>query len=201
MERRQRERAEFREEVLAAAREIVLAEGFDALSMRKIADAIEYAPGTIYLYFKSRDEIAHELCSRGFSELLAALAPAVSIQDPVKRLAEIGARYVRFGLEHPETYRLIFMEDPRFTDAVFNEKEPGSPGEQALQTLVGAFDELRAQKRLRVKTSSSKLADAMWASVHGIVALKLTCHGYPETPTEELVTIMSSALFTGLLKE
>ena len=58
VDRREREKAEFRQIVLDAARQIVLEEGFDALSMRKIADAIEYAPGTIYLYFESRDAIA-----------------------------------------------------------------------------------------------------------------------------------------------
>ena len=66
VERREREKAEFRQIVLDAARQIVLEEGFDALSMRKIADAIEYAPGTIYLYFESRDAIAFELCRGGF---------------------------------------------------------------------------------------------------------------------------------------
>ena len=199
VQRREREKAEFREEVLAAARKIVLKEGFDGLSMRKIADAIEYAPGTIYLYFDSRDAIAHELCHRGFEELLVALAPAASITDPRKRLEEIGKRYVRFGLEHPETYRLIFMEDTRFLDSVFNKHDENSPGHQALQLLVTAFDDLRAQKRLRVRTASEKLAELLWTTVHGIVSLKLTCSVYPETPVDELAAISSKALFDGLL--
>ncbi|HEV3153261.1 MAG TPA: TetR/AcrR family transcriptional regulator [Candidatus Baltobacteraceae bacterium] len=200
VERRARERTEFRELVLTAARKIVLRQGFEALSMRKIADEIEYAPGTIYLYFKSRDEIAQELCRRGFEDLLASLAPAAAIRDPAKRLTDIGERYVRFGLEHPETYRMIFMEDPKFADSVFGEKEPESPGARALQFLVEAFDELRAQKRLRVRTASPKLADALWVAVHGIVSLKLTCPGYPATPADELTAIVRSALFDGLLK-
>ena len=82
MQRREREKAEFRDQVLAAARAIVLEEGFEALTMRKIADAVEYASGTIYLYFESRDEIAFELCRRGFDELLAALTPATKVAGP-----------------------------------------------------------------------------------------------------------------------
>lgn len=201
VERRAREKAEFRDEVLDAARKIVLREGFDSLSMRKIADAIEYAPGTIYLYFKSRDEIARDLCTAGFEELLQALAPAAGIRDPAKRLEEFGKRYVRFGLEHPETYRLIFMEDPKFSDAVFNAKEPGSPGERALQLLAASFDELRTQKRLKARASSAALADALWSAVHGIVSLKLTCPGYPETPVWDLLSTMQAALFGGLLSD
>ena len=200
VERKEREKAEFREKVLKAARKIVLKEGFDALSMRKIAEAIEYAPGTIYLYFESRDAIAQELCQRGFGELLQALAPSAGIADPRDRLAEIGRLYVQFGIDHPETYRLIFMEDPKFSDTVFNEKDPHSPGDQALHFLVAAFDQLKAQKRLRVRTDSTKLADALWAAMHGIVSLKLTCDGYPATSTDDLVEVMRDALFDGLIK-
>ena len=100
---------------MAAARAIVLEEGFTALTMRKIADAVEYAPGTIYLYFESRDSIAFELCRRGFEELRAALSPAAAIADPEKRLREMGRLYVRFGIERSETYRLIFMEDAKYS--------------------------------------------------------------------------------------
>src|SRR6516162_2008366 len=138
IERREREKAEFREEVLDAARRIVLKEGFDALTMRKIAEAIEYAPGTIYLYFESRDAIAFELCRAGFEELLAALTPAMSIADPTERLHDLGRRYVRFGLENPETYRLIFMDDPKYAEVAFHEhaESADSAGMRALGLLV-----------------------------------------------------------------
>ena len=62
-ERKQRQKAQLREQILEAAREIVVKEGFRALSMRKLADAVEYAPATLYLHFQSRDEIAREQSS------------------------------------------------------------------------------------------------------------------------------------------
>jgi AcrR family transcriptional regulator len=199
VERREREKAEFREQVLRAARKIVLKEGFEALSMRKIADAIEYAPGTIYLYFKSRDDIAAELTHRGFEELLRALEPAARLKDPAERLERLGPLYVRFAVEHPETYRLIFMES--YTEAVFDAKDSSGPGEQALQILIDAFDELRAQGRLAGEGSSKQLADVFWCAVHGIASLKLTCRErYPETPTKELVSAMGRTLLRGILK-
>ena len=201
VERRAREKAEFREEVLAVARKIVVREGFGALSMRKIADEIEYAPGTIYLYFKSRDEIAQQLCQRGFEDLLQALAPAAAIHDPAKRLTDIGERYVRFGLEHPETYRLIFMEDPKFSTTIFEHEDADSPGMQALGFLIRDFDELKKQKRIDSKTDTTELAETIWAAMHGIVALKLTCHEFPQTPIETLTKMMTQALFRGVLKE
>jgi AcrR family transcriptional regulator len=203
VDRRERERAEFREEVLAAARKIVLEEGFDGLTMRKIADAIEYAPGTIYLYFESRDAIAFELCRAGFEQFYAALAPAAAETDPVVRFAELGRRYIAFGLENPETYRLIFMEDPKYMSTGFQEKADAAdtPGHQALGILVGIFNELRAQKRLKSKADSQVLAETIWAAVHGIVSLKITCHGHPEASADELLQAMIAALAGGLVSE
>jgi AcrR family transcriptional regulator len=199
VERREREKAAFREQVLEAARKIVLKEGFEALTMRRIADAIEYAPGTIYLYFKSRDEIAAELTQRGFEELLRAFAPAARVIDPVKRLNKLGELYIKFGLEHPEAYRLIFMES--YTAAVFDAKATSNVGERALQFLVRAFDELREQGKLATAAPSAQLADVFWSAVHGIVSLKLTCSGrYPETPTDELLHLMQSVTLRGILK-
>lgn len=202
VDRRERERAEFREEVLDAARKIVLEQGFDGLTMRKIADAIEYAPGTIYLYFESRDAIAFELCRTGFEQFYAALAPAAEKTDPVERFAELGRRYIAFGLENPETYRLIFMEDPKYSSAGFEEQAAAadSPGLQALGILVGIFDELRAQKRLNSKADSLVLAETIWATVHGIVSLKITCHGHPQSSADELLQSTVAALTTGLVQ-
>jgi AcrR family transcriptional regulator len=198
-QRRERAKAEFREEVLAAARRVVLDEGFDALSMRKIADAIEYAPGTIYLYFDSRDAIAIELCRRGFAEFLAALAPAISISDPRDRLRELGRRYVQFGLENPQTYRLIFMERPEFLEAVFVEKDELNPGDRALQILINAFEELRASGGLRSQAESLALAESLWAAVHGVVSLKLLCKSYPRTDAHTLERVVTEAMLDGLL--
>lgn len=200
-QRREREKTEFREEVLKAARAIVLAEGFGALSMRKIAEAIDYSPGTIYLYFESRDDIAHELVHRGFRELVGALAPAAELPDPRARLFDLGDRYVKFGLENPETYRLLFMEDPTFSAAWFDlHGTQESPGDQALGFLEACFDDLRAQKRLLSDAPSAVLAETLWAAVHGIVSLKLLCHDHPQTPAAQLYEVMGAALLNGLVK-
>lgn len=200
IERREREKAEFRDLVLEAARRIVLEEGFDGLSMRKIADAIEYAPGTIYLYFESREAIAHELCRQGFVELLGAMPAPGSIADPEERLHEIGRRYIEFGLEHPETYRLIFMEDSKYADAIFKSDGEDDPGARALGVLVQTFEELKAQGRLNVDATPQQLAEAFWAMGHGIVSLKIVCHEFPVSSAAELGSILDHAISRGLLK-
>jgi AcrR family transcriptional regulator len=200
-QRREREKAAFREEVLAAARAIVLEEGFEALTMRKIAEAVEYAAGTIYLYFESRDAIAFELCQRGFEELRAALAPAALIADPEKRLREMGRLYVLFGIERSETYRLIFMEDAKYASAIFAKRadDADSPGMQALHLLVATIDELRGTGRLVSDASSKELAETIWAGVHGIVSLAITFVQMPETPPERLSQIMTDGILNSLI--
>jgi len=197
--RRERERTELRERILAAARNIVQREGFAALTVRKIADAIEYAPGTLYLYFENRDAIARELSFEGFRKLLEAFGPAEKVRDPLERLEAIARAYVRFGMDNPETYRLIFMEDPQLTTAVF-QAAGDDPGQRAYQALVAPLEELEEAGQLRAGAEVQALADTLWAVVHGIVSLKLTCPGFPVTPVEPLVDTALRTLLAGLVR-
>ncbi|MFP4895639.1 TetR/AcrR family transcriptional regulator [Paraburkholderia sp. EG304] len=223
-ERKHRQKQALRERILDAARRIVVREGFAALSMRKIADAIEYSPATLYLHFASRDDIARALCEEGYAQLLASFVPRVHIADPAERLKALGRAYVAFGVEHPETYRLIFMEDPSYTgaalggaaaagkdggnaeDASANGGTGGStasrgnadddPGDAALRIMIDALDELRAAGRLSASVASMESAvwaEALWASLHGIVALNLTCPVFPSAPLETLVGVTLDA--------
>src|ERR1700761_4300374 len=97
-ERKNREKQALRERILDASRRIVMREGFAALSMRKIADAIEYSPATLYLHFENRDEIARALCMEGYAQLLDTLKPHLSVADPAERLKAIWRAYVAFGV-------------------------------------------------------------------------------------------------------
>ena len=187
---------------LEAARAIVLAEGFAGLTMRKIAQAIEYSPGTIYLHFAGRDEIARELCVVGFADLVAALAPAAAAPEPRARLESLAEAYVRFGLTQVETYRLIFMEDPTIVKAIYERPEaggPDDPGAQAYGLLLGGFLALQAEGRLAGPAEPTVLTDAFWSALHGVVSLKLTCPGFPETPAETLVPALIRSLLDGML--
>jgi AcrR family transcriptional regulator len=175
-ERKERQKAELREQILVAAREIVLEQGFEQLSMRKIAEAIEYSPATIYLHFASRDEIALELVREGFADMLAALGPATLLADPIERLRDIGRRYVRFGLENPLTYRLIFMEDPKFSNSVIAQQldAPGEPGNIAFEVLERTVEELVANGIFR-PIDPEVASQLLWSGVHGMVSLRLAC--------------------------
>jgi len=194
-ERKSRQKLELRERILDAARRIVMREGFAALSMRKIAEAIEYSPATLYLHFESRDAIARALCMEGYAQLLATFEPLAPIADPAERLRAIGRAYVEFGMAHPQTYRLIFMEDPSYTGAALvgegagagNPDHADHADDASFRLLVDSIDALKAQGRLPGAPASDVCAEAFWATLHGIVALHLTCPVFPRAPLDQVV--------------
>ncbi len=148
--RRDDDKAELRELILTTARGVVLNEGFAGLSLRKLAEAIGYAPGTIYLYFKDRDDLVREICVRGFAELSEEIKSAADVADPEKRLIALVRAYAEFAVKNPETYRLSFMEDPKFTEEMFRaaplEGEEGA-GRRAFAMIVKALRDLKKSGR------------------------------------------------------
>src|SRR5437763_721083 len=94
--------------ILQAAKKIVAEEGVTALSMRAIADKIDYSPSGLYEYYGSKEEIVAELTKEGFEKLgsdLTRIDPALS---PSQRLTEAGLVYLRFAASYPELYGLMF---------------------------------------------------------------------------------------------
>src|SRR4051812_30012833 len=136
-ERRQRQKADLKAHILAAARRIVVQEGYAALTMRKLAQAVEYAPATIYLYFQDRDDIARQLAVLGLAELQAHLQKEMTQRDPARRLLQFSRAYVGFALDQPDTYRLVFMDNPRFARGGM--EDDGGPGRQALAELAATI--------------------------------------------------------------
>ena len=169
-ERREREREEVRTRILDAARELFASEGVESVTMRRIADRIEYSPTAIYFHFKDKDALLAELCDcdfRAFSQNFIAIA---RIPDPVERLRLAGRAYVEFGLMHPSHYRLMFMtpKDPGLS------LTKGNPEEDAYAFLKGIVTELVAKRLLRKELSDVDLASqVIWSGVHGVVALEI----------------------------
>ena len=199
--RKDEQKAELREMILVTARELVLQKGFAELSIRKLAEEIGYAPGTIYLYFKNRDEIVREICVRGFSALAEEMKSAADVVDPQERLAALLRAYADFAVNNPETYRLSFMEDPKFTEEMFRsaplDAEDGA-GRQAYDAIVRALRDLKQSGELAGGEDETLLAEVLWTGVHGAVSLKLIYPAFPTNSTEVLVDKMIHTLLNGL---
>ena len=115
-ERREREKEEIRQKILDAARELFVQEGYDAVSMRKIAERIEYSPTAIYLHFKDKRSVLIALCDEDFLRLARELQKIGRIEDPVERMRQSGRAYIRFALEHAS--HTAFADDKSITCTV-----------------------------------------------------------------------------------
>lgn len=179
-ERRERDRLNVRSKILDAARDLFAAEGYDAVTMRRIAEVIEYSPTTIYLHFKDKETLIRELCRIDMASLAQAFQSIVTESNPLERLRQIGMAYVAFGIEHPNHYRLMFMSN-RLTEVdQLAEMGHGNPERDGYTLLLNTCSELIAKQLLLPElTDSHLLAQAFWASVHGVVAIHITLYGDP----------------------
>src|SRR5882724_12220629 len=172
-QRRQREKESLREKILATAREMFASEGVEAVSMRKIADRIEYSATSIYQYFPDKDGLLREICERDFAALAESGLRVAREPDPLARLRKLGRAYVEFALEHPSSYRLMFMT-PK-TPGQKSMEGQGVPERDAYALLRSVVQECIEQGRLDKKSWDAELvAQTLWAGVHGLCALQIT---------------------------
>lgn len=175
LERKQREKEEMRERILNAATDLFLKEGYEKTSIRQIADAIEYSPATIYLYFKDKDELFFEIHHRGFEMLFRQMAAAAAVADPLERLKAIGRIYLHFAIENPEFYDLMFVMRAPMTAL----KERHRCGEidsdwqhglRSYELLVSTIQECIDRYLVRI-SNAEEGAILAWSVVHGMATL------------------------------
>ena len=209
-ERREREREEVRTRILDAARELFAREGYDAVSMRKIADAIEYSPTAIYVHFKDKAELMRELCLEDFGRMAEENRKVFQIADPIERIRELGRQYIEFGATHPNHFRLMFMTKPA-PEVEMSEEEAraagaGDPNQDGYALLKLCVEEAMKQGRLRPEmTDADVVTQLLWAGVHGVASLHIV---RPEqerwckwSGAERLGREMIDLIFRGVLKE
>jgi AcrR family transcriptional regulator len=201
-ERRDREREEIRTRILDAARELFANEGVESVTMRRIAERIEYSPTAIYFHFRDKEALLAELCDCDFRTFAHGFAVIAAIPDPVERLRAAGRAYVEFGLNNPSHYRLMFMT-PKTTEASTLAK--GNPEEDAYAFLKGIVAELMASGRFRDDVTDADLAaQVIWSAVHGLVSLEVAkCKDewVDWRPVADRTTVVTDMIVRGLLKD
>jgi AcrR family transcriptional regulator len=172
-ERKEREKLELRELILESSKNILLSQGKEGLSIRKIAAQVEYSPATIYLYFKDKDAILHELMEKGFDILSSYMLDGFNETDPAKRLHKIGVSYILFALDHKDWYDLMFNSS-RPMKHMEKAKEDWDKGVQMFDFLTRTCQDY-IDKEQRTFLKADILALQMWSSVHGLINLASTC--------------------------
>ena len=107
-DRKAREKEALKMLILKGAKKLFLEKGIEQTTIRNIADEIDYSVGTVYVYFKDKNAILHDLHSIGFQELGGYFKDLFEIKDPMERLRKMGFVYIKFALENQEMYDLMF---------------------------------------------------------------------------------------------
>ncbi|MBZ5679892.1 MAG: TetR/AcrR family transcriptional regulator [Acidobacteriia bacterium] len=197
-ERRARQKKGVREEILDAARTLFVKEGFESASIRKIAEKIEYSPGTIYLYFRDKSEILESICEETFSRLARKLEGIN--QDPSPPLDRLrrGLRvYVDFAVENPHHYIVTFVQGhPEIVGANSIYCSAGGNCFNSLRTGVGRC----VEAGLLNSQDVDEAAQALWAGIHGISSLLVTHPGFPFVEPNRLIDRVVDILIEGIRK-
>jgi len=196
-ERRQRQKQALREEILAAARDLFARQGYESVSMRKIAEKIEYSPTTIYLYFKDKEEIIEQVCQHTFVLLSQKLTQVLASEtEPVARLKKGLRAYIEFGLHYPVHYRVALMMPVDKEHHNYEESE----GRKSFEFLACAVTAC-VEAGLFQETDVMAISQVLWTAIHGVTSLLITQgEGFPWIEHDRLIDMTIDNAVRGFLK-
>ena len=176
--RRTREREQLRARILDAARELFADEGYDAVTIRRVAERIEYTAPVIYQHFADKAALIREICYTDWRAFGAHFRALFAVEDPIERLMRMGELYVEFALTHPNHYRLMFMTPPPSDTSLDKDAiDPEARGNPELDAY--AMLRLNVDAALRAGRFNPELEDpaiiahVLWQSLHGIVSMHI----------------------------
>ncbi len=178
-----------------AAREMFVAEGYANVSMRKIADKIGYSATTIYLYFKDKTDLVHQICEQTFARLAQNIKAIQQLSDnPLEKLRSGLREYVHFGLQHPSQYEIVFIVPlPVDPEKDFEETN----GKVAFDTMRVVVAECVSSKLLK-NDDVELISQTLWAGIHGITSLLIQHGGFPFVERERLIDSVIETLIRGI---
>ena len=184
-----------------AARALFLEHGVENVTTRQIAARVGISQTALYVYFKSKDEMLEQLVNAALRKLGVALdAVNVRCADTEDFLRQNFREYIRFGLEHPDEYRLAFMLRGGRRKAAHDERQSRhSIGDALFNALKARIDEGVACGKLRCLKSGLGAAQCIWAAIHGLVALRLAYPDFDWIAVDELIDTHVDMLLHGVL--
>ncbi len=202
-ERQTRDKEAFRSRILDAARHLIQENGYEKLTIRKIADRIEYSPMSLYNHFADKDDILIALAREGFVKLGKAL-PRPGSGEPLTVLRKAMLQYIDFGLKHADEYELVFMTRRAIRTKPTNKASAESNipndagGQSAFQRMLSYVDDALAAKS--VVGERFEVAKVLWAGIHGCVSLQVTQTAFPFGPPRLFAELLVDTLINGIRK-
>lgn len=199
IERRAREKEELRGRILTAATELFVEQGFANVSIRKIAEKIEYSPTTIYLYFKDKAELMGSICYQVFDELAIALnAIGDKGLPPLERMRESLVCFGEFALRHPDYYTVVFcLPEPVELTSILKDGVHRDPGMEMFDRLRTTVAECMSRGELR-NDDVEMVSQQVFTMVHGVAAALVTMKTFPFVDKPTLVRRSVDTVLRGL---
>jgi AcrR family transcriptional regulator len=185
-ERKGRDRAEREQRIVAAARLIAEREGWDAVTIRRLADEIEYSQPVLYSHFENRDAIVAAVALEGFQEIATALQEAASGSSGRNALKNVAIAYLDFALSRPALYNAMFVlpTDLRFAEA--GTRPELRAGFEAVAAVVKPFC-----------ADSEVATETFWAALHGLAELERSGRIRPSARGERLALVVRAIVAAG----
>lgn len=188
-------KTDLRREILDAAREMFVAEGYQNVSMRKIADKIGYSPTSIYLYFKDKSDLLHQICEESFAQLADNISSIQKLSANSIDKLKMGMReYINFGLKHPSHYEVIFIMPIK---SPVEGNYESSQGKIAFATLQNSVRDCITDKLLKIN-DIDLISQTLWAGIHGVTSLLITHCDFPFVEREKLIDNVIETLISGI---
>jgi AcrR family transcriptional regulator len=188
-----------REEIIDATERLLIETGDqDAVSIRAVAEAVGVTPPSIYLHFADKNDLIFAVCERHFARFDSVLQAArESEDDPVASLMACGRAYVKFGLENPEHYRILFMTKPEQTPESWTPER--LVGSAAFEHLVEAVAAAIESIDIHPRPDPVLVSISLWSTAHGITSLLLTHPNFPWPDRERVIEHVLTMPIEGLL--
>ncbi len=197
-DRKKREKELLRRLILDAARELFVAQGYENVSMRKIAEQIEYSPTTIYLYFKDKSQLLQEICETSFEKLADEIRKSQELGGtPLEILRRVMMAYVDFGLNNPYHYDVVFISPKQKYFRENGYSYEGSASQRAFEILAESVTEC-ARAGFFGPGNPAVIAQTLWAGLHGVTSLLITHEGFPFAERQILTKSVIDTMIRGL---
>jgi AcrR family transcriptional regulator len=184
-----------RAEILHAAERIFVRDGYQGATIRKIAEEVGVSSTALYMHFRDKDEILLEICEGAIATLLASNNEISSRPiDAVSRVRLMLDAYMRFGLENPNAYRLVFCTARQSELSEVS----ADLGAQCYDRFMSVVAEIAAEGRLRLGDANAA-ARTLWAAAHGLVALTINQKARDAADEDTQIALMLDSLFQGLV--
>jgi AcrR family transcriptional regulator len=191
--------------ILDAARELFIAQGAQAVTMRAIANKIGYSATSIYLYFNDKEQLLRAVVDADVLKLAQALQSTLSISDPLQRFLQFAQHYVQFALANPNHYRMMFMTQHPPCDPALSSIEQNNPEQDAYSQLIGVVTSAWQAGVFKPElTDPVLIAQTTWAAMHGLCALEINLADdawITWRPLETRIQLMVQMCMHGLVKE